>query len=1398
MVTNRLKCKVYLLMIICFISSFTSLHGQGSELFFEQINIDKTYSPSMITSIVQDRTGFIWIATEIGLLRYDGDQFVRFTRDKNIQGSISNNRVNVIYQDSEENLWIGTSNGINHYDKNTKMFTPIDILPIKGGRNYISSIIEDKNKNIWIGTFGGVKLLNKKERILENIYPESNQNIFTSARVLSLLYDEKIGVLVGTSEGLRSFNPESREARNLPEIIASNKLLKEAKIWKIIKDSQGDLWFATKSNGVFHYQRKNNNIVNYNESGPEGRRISSDWVYDILSIDDNTIWFGTIDGISVLNKKSKEVTNYKHNAYNKYSLSDNEIRSFFKDNNGSVWIGTMEGGLNFFNKANYNFINIGEAIKPNFGLSNPIVKSLLKENNNIIWVGTNGGGLNHLDLQNKKVIEYKINLNEMDKTSNMINVLSDYDKSNILCGSVNGLYVFNKISKSFKEISTKSSVTETDFPITALMVDGKKVWVGTEGGGLKLLTENKTIISFKASNKPNALSDNFITDIESEGNNLWVATQDGLNLVDKTTGIISEVFRSSGDGTLSNNNLTCLFADSKNRLWIGTDYGGLSFYDKNSKRFHLINKAVGLTDNSIKSISEDKNGNIWVTSDGLLFKISVKNFVEPYDVSNLEITSYSSNDGLTLGQFSGNCSIQLSDNKLVFGASKGLTIFNSEEIIKSPNSNEIVFTKLKINNEEINVTDKNSPLEKDITYTSQIKLNYDQSYLNIEFSAMNFVNPDDNIYAYKLESFYKKDDWHIIGNQNSINLIDLDHGNYKLSIRSSIEDNVWNPIIKTLEISIAPPWWKSWWAYALYFLLFVILLLIIIRVITIRTRLKRALFLEHVEKERQQELYKMKLAFFTNVSHEIRTPLSLIVTPLEDLLETVDKNSLLNSRLKTIKTNTDRLLKLVNELFDFRKSENGLLQIHCKQHDIVSFCFDVYESFKGIAIEKKINYKFVINTNSVPVYFDRDQMEKVLYNLLSNAFKFTEENGKIVFSVENSSTNEGWIKLKVKDNGIGIPEESKSKVFDRFFQIENRSIQNSGTGVGLSLSKNIIELHKGELILSEERDSWAKTTFEISLRLGKTHLDASIIVDETPTRQELFIENEESKNKTKADKDKGLLGEDFILDLLPKIDSETDYDANRKTVLLVDDNNEFRKFTREILEVDYNVVDFSNAKEAIAFMDNELPDLVVSDVMMPDMDGLAFCEYIKTNESTNHLPVILLTAKSSDDSKIEGLSTGADSYIAKPFSLKILKLNISNLLSSKEILRQKYSGNFIIDSDLKMLKTPEEMFIKKLMEIIESNIDDAEFNVNILIKEIGISRTVLYKKVSTLTNFSVATLVKHVRIKKAADILSNTSYSVSEVAYMVGFNDRKHFSKEFKKVYKKSPSDFKNDLPTLI
>lgn len=1357
------------------------LFAQNTGLYFDKINYDEDFSPSMISKMIQSKKGFVWIGTENGMFRYDGYSFYRYTRDKKQVGSLSNSHVNVIFEDSDENLWIGTNHGLNYFNKNSNKFIAIDLNDqIKGGRNYISSFVEDAQKNVWVGTFGGVKKLNKKNRLLENISTDSNF-ILNQSRVLSLFYDTEYGVLVGTSKGLQCFDPNTSKLKKLPTAFYNNADFLKAKIWKTVKTADGDLWFATETMGAFYYSKATGTLQQFKYEYNNPNSISSNWINDILIIDAKTIWFATKEGLSVYHKAKNSFTRYKHSPLDNSSLSDNDIKCFLKDRSGSVWLGTSAGEINFYNKSNSNFIKINESFNPNFGLNNAIVSSIFTENDHIIWVGTNGGGLNYLDLKNKISTSYIIEKEDQKKTNNVISAIVRKDSETLLCGTFNGLFQFNTKTKEFKQIPLSANgQMEDERPITSLIVDNGDIWVGTNGNGIKRVLPDGTVENYRNDGSVNSISDNFIMDMEQRNDGFWVNTQDGLNFLNKASKKVTKIFRSNIKNTIDNNSLTVLFTDSQNRLWIGADFDGLYCMDESTNSFYTLNKSKGLTDAPIKSISEDKQGNLWISAEDFLFKIIIKSKARKLKDADIDIVKYTAVDGVCIKQFSYNSSSKLSESQLVFGASKGLIVFDPAKVVKSFNQNKIVFTKLIVNNQTVESGEQSHILSKPISETSEITINYDQGYVGLEFSNLNFINPKKSKYAYKLDSAFKKDVWHVTGTQNRINLANLNSGEYYVSIKSSNEDGTWNQKVKTLKITILPPWWRSWWAYSIYVLLVLVSTYVVYQFVKNKVRLKRKLFLEHVENERKQEMFNMQLSFFTNISHEIRTPLTLIKGPVEELLNAPENNPKTLSKLKTIQQNSDRLLKLVNELLDFRKAEKGFLRLYCEKQDIISFCFEIYESFKGIAAEKNIEYKFVLNSNAIPVYFDSNQMEKVVFNLLSNAFKFTKKNGKIVFAVEQGTGAENKVFIKIKDNGIGIPENSKSNIFNRFFQVDDRGVKNVGSGVGLALAKNIVELHKGEISIPDEKESWANTVFQIALQLGNKHLT-----------NEQIVENEDGDL---ADRDNS---EEVSENNLEFIDEDfenfgLDTVSNKKTILIVEDNDEVRKFIYDIFEEEYIVVDFSNGKEAVAYLDREIPDLVISDVMMPEMNGLELCSFIKTHESTNHIPVILLTAKASTDNKIEGLTTGADSYISKPFNTQVLKLSVANLLSAKEILRLKYSGNFIIDSDLNKLSTPEEIFIKKLMKIIEEKLENPDFDVNMLVNEIGMSRTILYKKVSTLTNHSVASLIKHLRLKKAADIILNTSYPISEIAFLVGFNDRKHFSKEFKKLYKLSPTVYKN------
>ncbi|RZJ81309.1 MAG: hybrid sensor histidine kinase/response regulator, partial [Flavobacterium sp.] len=1319
--------------------------------------------------------GFLWIGNLKGLTRYDGYEFKSFIFDENNPQSLSSNRVNVIYQDKKKNIWIATANGLNLYQKEKENFKRIDILEIKGGRNYISSITEDAAGNLWVGTFGGIRKLNRKTLKLEDVFSSASDQVLSSRPIFSLFLDNKQNIWAGTIAGLQKFNVKTGKQLPIPD---SFNGVNELRVLVTRQDVHGTFWFGTETGGVFSFKEKENLVTRYQSNISDPTTITSNWVKDILVYDDNHLWFATRNGISILDIRANKFSNYKHDPANLNSLSDNSIWSFLKDRAGCVWIGTFAGGINFYYKGNANFKNIGESIGGSVGLNHSLVNAVVEDEDGSWWIGTFGGGLTHISANQKKNDHYNIKTKDQINTRNGIKSLADDGKGNLWVGSLDGLYLFNKTSKTFRnyDIQVKDGKLSENL-INAILPDGDGAWIGTNGGGLRYILKNGTItVSIRKEDtikKGLALSDNFISAfVKDPKGNLWIGTQNGLNYFDKKQGIITKVFRKIRQTPyqINNSNITTLFIDAKQRLWIGTEGGGLNHHSQKSGRFYAISKSLGLGDDVVHAIVEDHQGHLWVSTDLGIFEIAFRSIDLPFTKSSLEITGYSASDGLISNQFSNNAAAKLQNGELLFGGMNGISTFFPEKIIKNSLLPRVAITQVLVNNKAVPISENNSPLTSSIVEANTIVVPHDYANLSFTFSALNYISQENNEYAYKLEGLVTDTEWKEIGTQRTVNFANLSPGSYTFKVRASNNDGIWGDYYRTLKIRVLAPWWATWWAYLVYFIFAVGVLITINRFLRIRANLKRDLYMEHLHNQRQDELYKMKLNFFTNISHEIRTPLTLILGPLERLIDGTDHTNT-SKTLGLIKNNADRLMKLVTELLDFRKAEEGHLKLQCSSNDIVKFCADIFGFFENSALSRNIDYEFKAPSNPVFLNFDENQLEKVIFNLLSNAFKFTADGGQISLTIRFLADNTEYVEISVSDNGIGIPEAVKDKLFTSFFQVDDRGRQNIGSGIGLALSKNIVELHQGSIKVESDTSNITQTTFTILLP------KANEIIAEMDIRHEDNPENDEAE----SDIEVPVETEPYNF-LKPEI---SDY-----KIMLVEDNDEVRDFISESLQRSYRIVQYANGQTALDALENEMPDLIVSDIMMPGLDGLSFCKSVKSTEATNHIPFILLTARASVENQLDGLSLGADAYISKPFNFQILAQHIINLLKAQQILRNKFSQRVVLEPTKMVITTPEEKFIHKLMEIIDKRMEDPLFDVNYLVNEIGMSRTVLYKKVQTLTNFPVADLIKQMRLKRAANLLKTTSFNISEITFMVGFSDRKHFSKEFKKHYALTPSEY--------
>ena len=1337
------------------------LRAQSPTVHFRHITYRDGLLQNPIATVLQDKSGYVWIGTWNGLSRYDGSNFKNFRPNDSSNTNISHNRINRLYQDQQDRLWIGTGGGLNLYDSKTEKFQHIGLSTAKGGGNFITAIQQDHQGKIWVATFKGVKFVTSDLKNLASVARWKNtENELFQGIAFSLAEDDKRIMWAGINQGLKRFNPGNGAGVDLPDVLQTNKELLSAKVVVIKPDRDGSLWFGTESDGVFRYNPRLNSCTHYVNIANDPRSLPSNWINDLL-IKDGNVLVATRNGLAILDTAKNTFTNYKHDPDDYRTLSDGSVWSLMTDHTGNVWLGTYSGGINIYYPGNSNFSNIGERVGAGIGLNKSLAEAIVGDKDGGLWIGSFGGGLNYVNRQKGLASYFPV--------SDEIKALTKDSVEDLWAGTLNGLFKFNRRTKTFSQIKLETFNKKTAARlINALLATKDGIWVGTNGAGLRLVDyQGKELLRLvSVSGQKNGLSDNYINCLINDGNKLWIGTQNGLNCYDKLTHDI-RFYRRKNSG-LGNNNVLSLYIDDRKRLWIGTDGGGLNYLDERTSRIYPIRQSDGLVDDMVAAIIADDRGALWVSTNNGLSQLRFGRAVFPLTPGNYQIANYSAANGLQSNQFLVNAAYKTGDGEILFGGMNGITTFFPDKIVKNKFKPEILLTGFYINNKEVRFGNE-AYLKSPVNETSELTLPHDQNNFTIKFSALNFINPEKNVYAYKMVGLRYNDQWIMNGNQKEASFTNLSPGHYVFMVKAANNDGYWNTSGRRLQINILPPLWETWWAYCLYTLTAAFLFYKIIQFFQVRARLQRDLFNEHLQNERQEEFYKMKLDFFTNISHEIRTPLTLILGPVESLYNNTIDNTMISRQVLQIKNNAERLLRLIGELMDFRKAETGNMVLYVQHNNIVAFIKEIYLSFTALAESRNISYEFTTDQPEVYLYTDHNQLEKVFFNLLSNAFKFTPDHGRITIDI--LSNDPSGFRVNITDNGKGIPVEHQSKLFTNFYQVYDEK-SNLGTGVGLALSKNIVELHQGTIAFQSrpaQPDREGYTVFTV--KLPHHFLPATNVhfISETSG-----IESVASfKMRAAADAPEK---------------AEAQSSGQNGSIILAEDNEELRLFIKDSLP-GYKVSAYENGLMAFDHAITQIPDLIISDVMMPVMDGLEFCRKIKTDERTSHIPVILLTALATHIHQVNGLQTGADVYLTKPFSVKLLELNVHNLLTSREMMRNKFSQQVILHPRQVVLNNPDEKFIQKLMAIIEQQMENPEFGVVALGTEIGMSKSVLYKKICALTNLSPADFIKSMRLKKAADLLQQNILSVNEVASLVGFNDRKYFSREFKKLYGRSPSE---------
>ncbi|MGF7229891.1 hybrid sensor histidine kinase/response regulator transcription factor, partial [Arachidicoccus sp.] len=1052
----------------------------------------------------------------------------------------------------------------------------------------------------------------------------------------------------------------------------------------------------------------------------DAKSLSQNSIVKIYKDNSGIIWLGTYkQGVNYLNSNIVQFPLYHHQESNVNSLPYDDVNKFVEDRFGNIWIGTNGGGLIYFNRKNNSFKQYLHKANDINSISSNVIISLCIDHNGILWAGTYFGGLNSFD--GKKFTHYRHN---------------DKDPASLADDNIWDIFEDQE----------------------------QNLWIGTLGGGLDLFDRKRNNFNHYQNN-PETLPSNVIFKIlQDRKGNLWVGTDNGVAVFLKKRKQWVVYQHSTKKNSLSNNNIISLLEDSKGRMWVGTREG-LNLFNDQTNGFQTFTMSDGLPDNMIMNLLEDAHQTLWIsTPNGLCNAIPKQKGSRMV----LSVINYDEMNNLQNQEFNNNAALRLSDGKLIFGGPSGFNIIDPSANNKSVYKPKIVFTELKILNKNISpgeIVDGRVLLSKSLLRLKSIHLKYKENVFSISFASLDFTHSNQEKYAYMLAGFNA--DWlYADDGQRMATFTNLDPGSYTFKLKVLKSDGSWSAV-KELKVMIEPPFWRTNVAYIIYLLIAGGIFFLIRRISLERIHMRYELAHQRKEAERIHSLEQLKTKFFTNVSHEFRTPLSLVIAPLDKIInQTTDEEQ--RGQLSLVQRNAKRLLNLVNQLLDFRKMEVQEIKLHLSIGDIIVFCKEISLSFLDIAEKKKIQFCYASNVDSLEIYFDKDKIEKILFNLLSNAFKYTHNNGRVSIELnykplENSET-EGTFSIKVQDDGIGIPGDKLERVFERFFQTDvPESMVNQGTGIGLAITKEFVKLHNGTISVKSELEKG--TCFTVLLPAKK--------VFEAPVR---------------------VVVNPIMLNDLEEPDLKMDPKASKKKkILIVEDNDDLRFYLKDNLKEQYHIEEAVNGIEGWTKIKIGNPDLVVSDIMMPLMDGIELVKKIKTETLTAHIPVILLTAIGSEEKELEGLKAGANDFVTKPFTFEILASRIRNLMAQQKLLQRRFQKQIEVNPSEITITPVDEKFLKQALEVVEKHLDDPDFSVEEFSQAMFMNRVTLYRKILSLTGRPPVEFIRLIRLKRAAQLLKKSGMSIAEIAYEVGFNNPKIFSKCFKEEFKVTPTQYLSD-----
>ena len=1324
--------------------------------------------------MLQDSEGFMWFGSLDGLYRYDGSKFKVFRNELDDSTTISYNMVFDLLEDRHGDIWVATESGLNRFNKKTETFTrfyhnqqePNSILA-----DEISCLAEDKNGTLWVGTYEGFCKFNR------------DNETFTSYRISSWFPDKSVYIedLSGHDTGYLWISSMSSKYRF--DINAENLEYMGEVDFPIFREANGsyivDFWNSEPA--PLKIQQDESVFINPVNQIP----FKQDDITYVYCDKLNNIWIKTNEGLQGYDQDLNLIFHRVHlDSYNT-SHHYNFAQTEFEDKNGSIWYYTLNGINQVIRKKRY--FQVYDA-NPN---ENDDFFCLTMDNKNNIWAGTDLG-VYKLD-RDKNSFTQIFGTDYKDK-KRMFRTKSIYcDNNNIIWAGMAymGIVAMDTLGNTLNyfrpnwEERKKYPENSKFYSINKIIEDHEgRIWFCSYQSKLCFFdrkTNKMVFIAQNTSEKGKTLN-HIISLYERDTGTYYAAGQSAMykikspfKMINDTLAIPFEIiscraYNEDGEEIALKGNFLC-FSQSGD-IWMTSLKNGLHRLTPRSggsdTLFTLKKYTIkdGLPDNSVTSIIEDSNGNIWMGTHGGLSK---------FDYNTESFTNFYSRHGLPANYMHNNAILY--KNKEIYMGSRGLVTFNPDSIQPTKHISQVKITELKIDNQTIQ-PGTSTILNTAILYTDSLDLKYNQNNLSFSYTLLNFIAPELNQYKYKLEGFHN--DWVYAGNRTNVDFTNLKPGEYRLKVIAANSEGVWNTEGDTLYLTIKHPPWLTWYAFFIYVLLLTGTVIWIWRYRTNRFQLKQALELERLEKEKVSEIEHLKSRFFANISHEFRTPLTLIRGPLDDLKKQNHKSFTLKKDLLDIMhRNTIRLQTLINQVLDISKLETGKIRLQVAEGNIEGLLRTVFQSFLSLAESRKIDYQFQLQETEQKIWFDSDKIEKILINLISNAFKFTPEQGRITihcnFDIDQDTNEPQYINIAVSDSGIGIPSDKLHKVFDRFFQInDSNSRIAEGTGIGLALTKELVELYHGTI--NAESTENRGTTFYVHL----------------PVAKEIFMDDELVYTTKKIEQVSFKLVDNSNVKPIPKTSSDKSSSDKKHLILIVEDNTDLANYISGILANDYNIVSVKNGHKGYEEAKASIPDLVISDLMMPEIDGMEMCHLIRKDETTCHIPIIMLTAKADKESKLEGLQNGADDYIIKPFDAEELKARVKNLIDQRNRLIEKFRREWLPETRNKASIRIKDRFIDKLMALIEKHYSEYEFCVNDMAKEMNMSRAQFYRKITALTGDTPNELLRLYRIQRAAVMIRSGEKNISEIIYEVGFKNTSHFANAFKKVYGKNPSEYRN------